>query len=204
MAIDPNALTTLEDVKAQIGIPVLDTTQDTLLERMINAASEKIESFLDRRIKKRSWTEYQDGRGNDRIMLRQWPCDKPTELWDDISNEFTDTDNMVDVTDFTTEGDPAIGVILLSGLSFSKSNRNIKVVYEAGYDSVLYDISEACINTVEFMYDLRNNRRMGTSTKSKNGETISYLGNLPEFVIDMLLPYQRFEFGHASIAVQSN
>jgi hypothetical protein len=151
---------------------------------MINAASAKIEQFLDRKILK--------------------PCNKPTELWDDIGNEFTDAANQIDATEFTTEGDPAIGVVLLGGLKFSRSNQNIKVVYEAGYDTVPYDVEEACILTVEFMYDMRADRRIGTQSKGKNAETTTFLGNLPEFVTDMLMPYQRFEFGHASIAVQNS
>ena len=202
MAVDPNALTTLEDVKQHLDIPVTNIDQDAILERMINAASQKIESFLDRRIKKRSWTEFQDGRRNDRIVLRQWPCEKPTELWNDPSSKFTDTDNQLDPADFELEGDPAIGVVLI-GRRFSNGNRSIKIVYEAGYDTIPFDLSEACIMTVEFMYDMRSSRRLGTSTKNKNSETISYLGDLPDFVLKMIEPYQRFDFGHASIAVQN-
>ena len=202
MAVDPYALTSLASVKSHLNISV--TTQDTTLERMINAASNKIEKFLDRKILKRAYTEYQDGRANDRIVLRQWPCDKPTELWDDISGKFTDSSNQLDTEEYVTEGDPAIGVVLLGGLRFSRANKNIKIVYQAGYDTVPYDIEEACILTVEFMYDMRADRRIGVSSKGKNGESTSFLSDLPDFVTDMLMPYQRCEFGIAPIAIQNS
>jgi uncharacterized phiE125 gp8 family phage protein len=203
VAVDPYALTSLDTIKSHLNIPAGTTSEDEVLERMINAASEKIEQFLDRKILKRSWTEYQDGRSNDRIVLRQWPCSKPSELWDDASSEFTDASNMIDDDDFALEGDPAIGVVLLGGW-FSRANRNIKIVYEAGYDVVPYDLEEACLLTIEFMYDMRADRRVGVSSKGKNSESVKFLGNLPQFVTDMLMPYQRFEFGLSNIAVQNS
>jgi hypothetical protein len=202
MALDPYALTTLANVKSHLNITV--ATQDAKLERMINAASLKIEQFLDRKILKRSYTEYQDGRLNDRIVLRHWPCDKPTELWSDASGLFADSSNQIDANDFVLEGDPAIGVVLLNGLVFPRSNKSIKIVYQAGYDTVPYDIEEACILSVEFMYDMSADRRIGVKSKGKNGETTTFAGDLPIFVKDMLTPYQRYEFGISPIAIQNS
>lgn len=203
MATDPYALTDLTTIKQHLNIDPLVTSQDAVLERMIDAASAKIESFLDRKVLTRSWTEYQDGRANDRILLKHWPCSKPSEVWDDPSGLFTDSSNQLASDEFELEGDPAIGIVLLGSRYFNKGTRNIKIVYDAGYATVPYDIEEACLFTVEYLYDMRSDRRIGVSTKGKNGETTTFLTNLPEFVIDMLLPYQRVEFGHANIAVQN-
>ena len=201
MALDAFALTSLDNVKSYLNIPTLTITQDATLERMINASSAKIETFLDRKILKREFTEYQDGRSSDRILLREWPADKPTELWIDNDSVFTDTNNQIATSDYVLEDE--IGVQLINGRGFGKGRRNIKVVYEAGYTTVPYDIEEACIMTVAFFYDLRSDRRIGVSQKGKNSENTTFLDDLPSIVKGMLDPYRRVDFGFASVAVQN-
>jgi hypothetical protein len=204
MAVDANALTSLATVKSHLNIGVLITNQDTKLERLINASSAKIENFLDRKILTRSYTEYQDGRRADRIILKQWPIEKPSELWDDPSGLFTDVSTQIDSADFDIENDGDAGLVqLLNGLRFGRGSRNIKAVYNAGFATVPYDVEEACIMTVEFLYDLAQDRRIGVSSKGKNNESTSFLSDLPDIVQNMLVPYQRSEFGLASIAVQN-
>lgn len=201
MALDAFALTSLDNVKSYLNIPTLTITQDTTLERMINASSAKIETFLDRKILKRTFTEYQDGRSSDRILVKEWPAEKPTELWIDSSSQFTDITTQLPDSDFVLEDE--IGVQLINGRGFGKGRRNIKVVYEAGYTTVPYDIEEACIMTVAFFYDLRSDRRIGVSQKGKNSENTTFLDDLPAIVKGMINPYRRIEFGFGSVAVQN-
>lgn len=201
--IDPYALTSLADVKEHLNIPTLTTTSDNVLLRMINSGSEMIETFLDRKIRQRTFTEYYDGRGNDRILLRQWPVVKPTELWNDPSGLFTDAGNQIDASEYETEGDPAVGVVLLNGQKFSKATRSIKVVYQGGYATTPYVIAEAAILYVEFMFDMRGDRRIGISSKGKNQESTTFMGDLPEFVKNMLAPYQRLDGALAYQGVQN-
>lgn len=192
--IDSNALAALGSVKEHLNIPEADVTQDNVLIRMINASSAMIEDYLDRKIKTRTYTEYYDGRGNDRMLLSHWPVTKPTELWDDIGSEFTDIGTRIALADYEVDGDGdnAIGIVL-NGLRFSKGTRNIKVIYDAGYSTVPYVIQESCILHVEFMYIMRQDRRIGTQTKGKNQENITYRGDLPDFVKQMVEPYRRME-----------
>jgi hypothetical protein len=201
--IDSYALTTLADVKEHLNIPTATTTNDNILIRQINAASEMIETYIDRKVRQRSFTEYYDGRGNDRILLRQWPVTKPTELWDDSSGLFTDSSNQFQATEFEVEGDPATGVILLGGRKFSKGTRNIKVVYQGGYATTPYIIAECCIWTVEFLYDMKSDRSIRVQSKGKNQETTTFLGDLPPVVKNMLEPYRRFEVPLAYVGVQN-
>lgn len=197
--IDPNALTTLANVRQHLGITKVDANLDDILTRMINSATFKIENFLDRRVKKRAYTHYFDGRQNDRLLLKEWPIDKPTVLAIDSDSLFP-TETELDATDFEIDpdgGDSPYGIILLGGRQFPKGRRNIKVVYEAGFDDVstdVPDIEEACLFTVEFLFDMRDDRRIGISSKSKNNENTSFLGDLPEFVVGMLQKYQRTDF----------
>lgn len=203
MTLDAFALTSLADVKNHLNIGPSITTQDAVLIRIINAASAQIESYIDRKVLKRAYNEFQDGRNNDRTITRQWPIEKPTQVWDDPSGLFTNATNQLAVSEYEVEGDPAIGIVLIGGRRFSKSTRNVRIVYQAGFDVVPYEISEACIWTVEFLYDMRSDRRIGVSSKGKNAESTTFLGDLPEVVKNMLLPYQRVEFALANVAVQN-
>jgi len=200
MALDIYALTTLEDVKSHLNIPISTITQDDTLERMINASSAKIEGYLDRKILKRTYTEYQDGRSSDRIVLKQWPIEKPTELWIDHTSNFIDVKNQLDSSRYHVEDD--FGVQLI-GTMFPRGRRNIKIVYQAGYDTVPYDIAEAAIMTVSFLYDMRSDRRIGVGQKGKNSENTTFLGELPEFVTNLLEPHKRMDFGILGTAVNN-
>jgi hypothetical protein len=192
--LDSFALVALGNAKEHLGITEADTTQDNIIKRMINSSSQMIENFLDRRVLQRTYTEYYDGRGQNRIMLSNWPIVKPTELWDDSSSTFADTGNKFDVAEYEVDGDGpnAVGVVLL-GLRFGNGTRNIKVIYQGGYSSTPNVIIEACLLHVEFLYTMRNDRRVGVQTKGKNQESITYRGDLPDFVKEMLYPYQRLE-----------
>lgn len=203
--IDPYALTTVENAKQHLNIPVANNDHNDILTRFINSATAKIETFLDRKVLKRAYTEFQDGRGNDRVLLRNWPADKPTELWIDQSSLFTDTANQLDLGEYELElsSDGGIGVILLPGKRFTRGRRNIKLVYEAGYSTVPMWAEEAALWTVEFFYDMRGDRRVGVSSKGKNAETTAFRSDLPEFVMNMLEPHKRAEWPIANIAVEA-
>lgn len=195
MAIDPYALTSIAAAKSHLGIMPADTSQDSVLERFINSSSMKIENYINRKILKREYTEYQDGRGNDRILFRQWPAEMPTELWDD--------DSLIDPSEYQLEdsSDGGIGLILTDGMRFSRGNQNIKVIYEAGYTTVPYDIEDACIFMVEFLYTAKQDRRVSVTSKSKNGESTQFRDDLPKYILDILDRYARVEFTLTSAPV---
>lgn len=204
--IDPYALTTVLSAKEHLNIKEVDTSQDNVLTRMINSSSQMIENYLDRRVLSRSYTEYYDGRKNDRMLLSNWPIISVAELWDDSGSEFTDVANKFDASEFKIDGDGAnaTGIVLLSGLKFSSGVRNVKAVYTAGYATVPYIVQEACILHVEYMFDMRSDRRIGVQTKGKNQESTTFLGTLPQFVMDMLTPYMRMEFPLSNQGVQNS
>lgn len=71
MTIDTYALTSVANVKTHLGISA--STWDTLFENLINAASARVESFIDRKIKSRTFIEIHDPMGSDAVQLRQRP-----------------------------------------------------------------------------------------------------------------------------------
>ncbi len=71
-SVDAYALTTLAKVKAYLGISV--TTYDALLARIINAATDSIETWCDRKFAARVYAmERHDGDRTRTVMVDNWP-----------------------------------------------------------------------------------------------------------------------------------
>lgn len=71
MAVDTYALTQLATFKTYLGVTT--STDDTLMEDLIDAASARIEAFIDRKILTRSYIDYIDPEGSRVLSLRQRP-----------------------------------------------------------------------------------------------------------------------------------
>ena len=79
MPVGTYALTTLADLKESLGITT--TTDDTLLEKCIDRATAKIESYIGRQIKEREYREWRNPMGQDSIALHQWPVSNVMNVW---------------------------------------------------------------------------------------------------------------------------
>ena len=67
-------LTTLAKFKAWYNIPSTSTTDDDLLQDIIDSASGDILAYLDRKsLFKNTYPEYKNGTGGQQMMLLQWP-----------------------------------------------------------------------------------------------------------------------------------
>ena len=199
------ALTSLANAKDHLGIPTGVTTFDDLVKRFINEATGKIEVYCDRKFKQRTGiVEYQDGFANNRILLDQWPCTKPSELWVDPTGLFTDTSYKLDVSKYaldTSARGEGIGVVLLNGCTFPRGIKNIKAIYDGGFATIPDELEGACLWTVGFLYDMRNNKSVGVQTSGKNQENVTYREDLPKYVQDTLMAYKRTEWPTGDMAL---
>lgn len=193
MALQANALTTLNMAKTYLKIPLAETSQDTLLEMFINASSDALESECDRKLKKvTGLVEYQDGRGQNIITPREWPIVNIQELRVDNKSDFTDASTIVDPADYgITDFDMSI---VYENQQFPKGYKNIKIIYDAGYDPLPADIEHACLWLVFWYNSIRNAADIGRESKSKEGESISYSQSMPQDVRDCILRYKRTDF----------
>jgi len=71
MALADNALTTVADVKTYMG--VTGSTDDTLIETLINNVSDQIERYCDRKLKESSFEEFIDGRATRTLAVANPP-----------------------------------------------------------------------------------------------------------------------------------
>lgn len=79
MAVGTYALTSLSNLKSWLGITA--STDDAVLEKAIDRATARIESYVGRLIKSRSYSEWRSGAGVDTIRLNQWPVSQITNVW---------------------------------------------------------------------------------------------------------------------------
>lgn len=79
MAVGTYALTSLANLKSWIGIST--STDDAVLEKAIDRATARIESYVGRQILSRSYAEWRSGYGVETIRLHQWPVTQVTNVW---------------------------------------------------------------------------------------------------------------------------
>ena len=192
MSLNANNLTTVANLKAHLGIPVLETSQDDRLELLINAASQAIERYLDRSIKSQSYTELHHGRRQDGILLRQWPVTAISEVRFDADHEFSEADTLVPADEYGI-GDDQNSVIMYDRV-VPRGNNNVRVIYTAGYAAVPSDIEYAALLYCEWLYLFRNRQDIGRPSKSKGDESMAISQGMPEIVMQLIAPYKRNEF----------
>lgn len=165
-------LTTLSDVKAwlQTGQSPFPSTDDSLLSRLITAASFFIESWLGRPVLSADWVEQRDGSGGRVMSFANFPVTAVLSLSIDglaIPPAPADGSGFGAGYSFTpTE-------LALRGYVFTRRPQNVVVTYTAGYASVPPDIAQACIELVCQRY--RERTRIGEVLRSLGGnETVRY------------------------------
>lgn len=197
MAVDANAWTTLNSVKSHLHIGISDTHCDEFLESLINIAYKRIERHIGRQVKEKQYTEYYNGDGTNRLVLRRWPVTSVTSV---KMGPYGDITNMVDVSnlDYFIDLDPdsSIGVIeiaqsmnSISPSYFEIGIRNVRVVYNAGWTVVPNDLKHALNMHVAWLF-----RRAGTEAtraQSLGGKSESYEDtDFPPYIKQFLDPYK--------------
>ena len=184
------ALTTVYNVRVQLGIPSTKLDLDLIrkLERLINACSSAIEEQTERLFVPRASSEIYDGRGTDRFVPRHWPINSISELWLDGSKKFTDTNNILDPSEYAIVDDST--AIELLGRRFPSSSYSVKIVYNHGL--LPYDISYACDLYCEWLYRLNDREDIGRATRSKGDESVNVEQSVPKVILDLIFYIYQF------------
>ena len=168
------SLTTLANLKVWLGTTT--TTDDALMQRLIDAASAFIESWLNRKILQATYNEIYDGTGTDTLTTQTYPI---TSL---LSCSFSGTaQKILSAGDFSSAAiDFTDSQLYGQFLTFPLGRQNISISYVAGYVTVPLDVEQACIELCSFRYKNLRNDRLGLTSKGLAGESTSF------FVGDML------------------
>jgi hypothetical protein len=193
MPVVPYALTTLDRIKAYLGI--LDTERDVVLEMLINQATGVIERACGGR--RFAITEYEnelyDG-GGDKIFLKQWPVTELTALEYRQGQIATPTWQAFNANDYILM--PSEGYIQFlfgtkMGLSSPIANgaayqgvQNIRISYTAGYlidwdnvddptkHNLPFELEHLCMTMVATAFNRRKSG--GISQESVEGASVTY------------------------------
>jgi hypothetical protein len=166
-------LTTLQAVRDWLGLNNED--HDHILQRLITAESERIEKAIQRPVLPEKRTDYITSYGGSTILLPASPIRSIDTL-------------LIDGVPVSVEHDD-ISVWRVDGRQWPR-NACIQVTYTAGFETVPYDLEQACIELVAFRY--RERERIGHQSKSIAGETVSYITQaMPDSVKRAIAPYKR-------------
>jgi len=170
-------LTTLADVKAwlQTGQSAFPATDDALLTRLITAASQFIQTWLNRQIAAQDWIELRDGPGNAlgpsdvRYQFAAFPVSA-------VSSVVVDG---VSIPPIPTVGPARAGYLftptqlVIRGYAVPRKAGCVTLQYTAGYVVTPPDLAQACIELVALRY--RERSRIGEVARAVGGgETVSY------------------------------
>jgi hypothetical protein len=194
-----NELTSLPSVREYLKIAASDTTYDSLLTNLIKRSQMLIEKYCGRQFKARDYTEYYDGDGTSKLLLKQWPIVSVTELNMDNARSFLSVTQAL-AADFVIWSEEGYLELLsaadsISGFSeggslFRYGQQNIKVRYNAGYAAIPEDLELASIIHVANLY---NKAGMdGHSSISLGGLAKSFSTKpFPDEVVMYLEPYRK-------------
>jgi uncharacterized phiE125 gp8 family phage protein len=180
-------LTTLANVKEYIDIASEDTTFDSLIERLIGAASAQIESYCGREFHIQDYSETRDGNASDIMFPEHTPIVSVASLAID--------DEEIDAADFKVYDH----YIRLVERLFTAGALNVAIEYSAGYfdaatESPPADLEDACVQLVAFKFNLRT--ADGLRQTRVNEITYSYADlAIPLSVAVILDRYRRPKIG---------
>ena len=182
-------LTTLADVKAwlQTGQSAFPAADDALLTRLITAASQFIQTWLDRQIASSDWQEVRDGTGGHRLAFAHFPVTAVLSLSiDGVAIASAPTDGGFDAGYVFTPTELA-----LRSYVFTRRAQNVIIAYTAGYAATPPDVAQACIELVCQRY--RERTRIGETARAvSGGETVTFSQQDMSADIRLLLAQYRF------------
>ena len=195
MPIAYGDLTTLADVKAwlSLGQQPMPPTDDGLLTRLITAASQFIQTWLNRPLGSSDWQEVRDGRGaylnpyDARFQFAVQPVTAvilvavlnqvippiPAPSFVPLPGGTLGTPETVTFTpQITLPGYTfSPSQLIIRGYGIPRLAQCVTIQYTAGYDPIPADVQQACIELVAWKYHER--RRIGETTRSIGGVEVA-------------------------------
>ncbi len=161
-------LTTLANAKQWLQIPAGNTTNDPLISELISAASEYIQTRLNRTIALQSYSEARDGKNQDVMMFANYPVSavSSVQVGPDVippSPDGIQPGYVFDTTRLVLVGDQYL---------FCRGRMNCRFTYTAGYATTPKEIERVCEEMVGLRF--KNKDRIGVSSKTLANEVITF------------------------------
>ncbi len=186
------ALTTLSNVKSQMGFKDSDSLFDAKLNRFMNAASATIESLCAREFVSATRTELAHGNRSNTLIPIQYPITVVSEIRISSDQDWTNPITLLPTNSYgiSNNGYAITFYKQVMPVGFD----NIRLIYTAGFTTIPADLEMAVLWATEFYY-LNNSRGdMGRTNVSKQGESVSILEDMPKMIRSIIQMYKRVEF----------
>ena len=189
MSLAANALVTLAAVRTYLEMKAGFTTDDALIETIIDAISSHADRITGRNIISATYTAILlDGNGERELQLPNWP----------VTGTFTLLEDTVAITegvdeDFLLYADE--GYIYRYGKPWIEGRKLYTLTYTAGYliGAVPADLQLAVKKQVAWEYKKFQNKALGEETRSMgDGSTTFQMDELLPEVLETVLRYQRW------------
>lgn len=187
---DATELVTLADLKTYLQITT--ATYDVILAAIKLSVETWVKTYCRSPFLIVEYTEYYDGNGGTSVHVQHYPITEIDEVNIDSDREFTadteiDSDNII-----TSSQNNDQGVIELYDEAFSAGQKNVKVIYSAGYSVIPADLQLAVkiICGREFMG--QDKMMSGMVSQNSGDRTITMsLDQIPRNAESILLAYKR-------------
>lgn len=211
------ALTLIADVKARLNIT--ESTDNDLLQTMVNGASRMIETWTGRLLKQRTHTNvffngngYQFFTGDpmtdtlgwslsgpDTIQQSAWgrqletPIETPTALTiSDVAQTIGSDPSLYDVQAIILGKPSGLGDGLYRADGWPVGTNNIKITYKGGFATIPEDLAEAAILTVMAWWTDKDRKWTRVISYGAQGESVTLERTaIPLIAKDMLQPFKR-------------
>jgi len=156
-------------------LKISGSTEDTLLDSICDRTNALIKSYIGRNLVSQTYTEYYDGNGTPRLILRNYPVITLTSINIDTNREWESV-TAVDITeDVLLENSSGIIRLWNNGGIFYTGRANVKVVYSAGYATMPYDLVDAAILIAAHSYKRHyQDQRIGLQSETIGDRTMTY------------------------------
>lgn len=182
--ISGSFLTTLDHVKEYLGSVAAD---DSLLTNLIARVSRLIEAFCDRAFPRATYTEILDGSGRPLLMLRRAPIVS-------LASVHMSQDQVWDGTTLLAASsivmDPS-GFLLLKAGAFAAGIQNIRAIYDAGYDTIPFDIEQIAIEMIARTFKDKGQIHLSSMSLKDGAYTKRFASRFYEDLVQDLSPYIR-------------
>jgi hypothetical protein len=182
-------LTTLADVRTwlQTTSTTLPNTDDLLLSRLITAASEYIQTWLNRNITSTDYEEVRDGTGNQQFVFANFPVTAVASVI--VAGQSIPPVPPINSAQGLSQGPTPVTVgffgspagylfsptkLVIIGYAVPRWPLCVQLQYTAGYPSVPFDLAQACIELVATRYRAERDHPGIVSTVMQPQTTVSY------------------------------
>ena len=185
MSVADNALATLDEVKNFYGMTGAKQTDDDLLEDLINRITQSFQTYCGvTSFKAADYTEYIDGESSKYIFPKNTPIQTITEI-----NEDPDWNWASDTTIGSDEYRIIDDKYIVRNSNFAAADQSIKLIYNAGYITIPFDLKQACIEEVSIRY--KHRRDIDIQTKSlEDGDATYNTGAFLPSTLEVLYKYR--------------